>query len=361
MRSIPLAIGLMAVVACRPVNDDSNDGAQVGDGGVITLSSADAGVEASGVKDIQLASCDGLGPGTEDCHVRLFWNLNRCAGTACRRLVVYWSGGEQACKDGNYDSLMQRYVEAGFVAACAQPFTTSDEAGKYPYYVELDRMNQILQKVRTQVKGMWTGADLLHAGVSHGGTAPLLAIARGRVFRDQREVWAGSSHTAVVLFDGISNTARLDQWAGQTGCSDLHTRWVARYGDGAPVAHICANGKCYCSSGSPPPHAADWQKDTAVIGSSFPPSPYACEDFNSGAEDILYRFVSCEGGVAQPCGVLGDVIPTEQQSLPYNALSGCTGIVASHQVLSACGHSLCGGWESCGGEDAVAWLEGNGW
>jgi hypothetical protein len=63
---------------------------------------------------IDLPGCDGLAPGTEDCHARVYWDPSAwCAGSPCDRLLVYWSGGEQSCDDGNYDPLIQKWAQSG--------------------------------------------------------------------------------------------------------------------------------------------------------------------------------------------------------------------------------------------------------
>ena len=344
-------------------DDDGAGDAPADDGGGAddAATGSDAGLPpADEIVAVDLAGCDGLAPGDEDCHLRLLWRPAACGGGACARLVVYWSGGEQSCANGTYDPLLERYADAGFVAVCAQPFTTSQESGLYPYADELERMSHLTARARAEAGDAWDGTHFLVAGVSHGATAPAAAIAAGRVFHDQPEVWTGSQRTAVVLFDGISNPASLEEWAGgQEGCGVWHRRFVARYGDGSPLVHNCVNGVCYCSD---PPHAADWARDVTVIGAATPPSPYACDDFaGDGAEDVAYRYVSCGGGAAPPCDAAGTIIPDDQQELPYMAIRDCAGITASYQDLPACPHTACGGWDACGGADAVAWLEENGW
>jgi hypothetical protein len=326
-----------------------------------SASSLDAHQPPAGqVVAVTLPGCGTLAPGVEDCHFRLQWDPAHCGGGACERLLVYWSGGEQACADGSYDPLMARYVEAGFVAACAQPFTTGDEAGQYPFTAEFPRMDLLTARIRAEAGAAWDGTHLLIAGVSHGGTAPVVAIASARAFHDHAAVWTGSTHTAVILFDGISNPATLEQFVGgETGCGLFHGRFVGRYGDGAPLAHGCANGACYCST---PAHAADWAGDTTVIGATAPPSPYTCDDFTGDGQTILYRYVSCGGEGAPVCNLAGgDLIPDDQQLLPQQALAVCPGVTTSYQDFPACAHTMCSTWDSCGGADGVAWLEANGW
>jgi hypothetical protein len=313
------------------------------------------------IRDLTLPACNGKLPGKEDCHARMVIDVATCSPQApCDRLVVYWSGGEQSCNKGLYDGLLKNYAKDGFVAVCAQPYTTNTESGAYPFHMEWERMHELMQQIRQapEVQAAWDGTKLLISGVSHGGTAPLVVIAANRALRDHAAEWTGSTHTAVILYDGISNPALLEEWAGKTqGCSLYHSRWVGRYGDGKPLIHSCINKACFCST---PPHKPDWEADTVVIGATSPKSPYTCQDLTPQSGTVLYRFVSCSGGTAKPCGALGDLIPDEQQKLPHDTMAGCTGITASYKQYPNCGHSLCGS-QLCGRLESVAWLKTQGW
>ena len=364
-----LAVGLLTACGGGDRTDSGLDAsADAADGSV----RCDPGA-AREVRPIAIAGCDGLGPGTEDCHARILWDASRCCpGSPCDRLVVFWAGGNQTCDDltatgeGQFDAILGGFVERGFVAACAQPYTTDGEGGAYPYHLEWDRMNHALSRLRSEVAEVWDGTHLLISGSSHGGTAPLVMIASRRALRDHAETWTGTTHTAVVMFDGISNPRTLEEWAGSqpvaSRCRPMHQRWVGRYGDGTPLLHSCGNGACYCSG---PAHASDWAMDTVLLGAVDPTSPYACEDFAMPSGTVLYRLVTCSGTPrANACDALGgDIIPDEQQSLMYDALSTCPGIDASYASY-ACPHIRCGGFgasTNCGGAEAVDWLEANGW
>jgi hypothetical protein len=310
-----------------------------------------------------LKACNGKGPGTEDCHLRLVVDPRQCSPSQpCSKLVIYWSGGEQSCVLGLYDALLEKYAADGFVAACAQPFTTSDEAGRYPYYQELERMSELIAHLRAQpeVQAGWDGTRLLISGVSHGASAPLMAVASKAALRAQPALWTGTKSTALILYDGISNPATLEEWAGAqavgSGCAAYHSRWVGRYGDGSPLIHSCSNNACYCGN---PPHSEEWAKDTVVLGSTVPKSPYSCTDVTPvGA--VLYRFVSCEGSAAAACAALGDLIPSPQQKLAHDGIASCPGVSASYQVYPSCGHAECGS-VLCGQADSMAWLKTQGW
>ena len=301
------------------------------------------------------------------------WNASTCCpGQPCDRLVVYWAGGNQTCDDvdnnnvGAFDPLLGNFVDRGFIAACAQPYTTDGEGGAYPFHMEWDRMHLLMQRLRSETADIWDGSHLLISGASHGGTAPMVAIANNRALRDYASVWSGSTHTAIVMYDGISNPRTLEEWAGNqlvgSNCGIFHSRWVGRYGDGAPLLHSCSNDACYCST---PAHAADWVLDTVTPGSIDPTSPFTCNDFIQDSTMTQYRFVSCSGiPGAAACGSLGgDIVPDEQQSTLYDALKNCKGITASYARYD-CPHILCGGFDTianCGGADTIDWLTNNGW
>jgi hypothetical protein len=325
------------------------------------------------IKPVAIVGCDGRSPGSEDCHFRVMWNPAACyPGHPCDRLVVYWAGGNQTCDDvdsnneGDFDPLLSQFVDRGFVAACAQPYTTGDAGGAYPYYTEWDRMHYLMQQLRIDTAEIWDGSHLLISGASHGGTAPMVMIASHRALRDYASVWTGSTHTAITMFDGISNPRKLEEWAGSqasgSGCGLFHSRWVGRYGDGSPLLHSCDNDACYCAT---PAHMSDWVLDTVTPGAIDPTSPYSCDDFVQDSKQTLYRFVSCSGDAgASACSAMsGDIVPDEQQSELYNALKDCDGISASY-VRYNCPHILCGGFNTssnCGGDDAISWLLDNGW
>jgi len=318
---------------------------------------------------VTVPACDGLAPGSEDCHYRLLWRPDACGGT-CSKLLVYWAGGEQSCADGKYDPLLEKWADSGVLVACAQPFTTSEEAGRYPYADERGRMELLTGRIRAQASTLsadgvagWDGRYLVIGGVSHGATAPVAAIARSRAFVNRPDIWTGKDGTAVILFDGISDPARLEASIGladDPACAPWHARFVGRYGAKAPLAHSCDNDACYCAGGG-----QGWERDTTVVGQTagpnWPGSPYSCADLGTPAQRVQYRVVSCGGGQAAPCGALGDIIPDDQQTRLVDALATCPEVAVTYHDHPGCGHSLCGSWDFCGGEKARSWLTSLGW
>jgi hypothetical protein len=351
---------LTPLLSCNSKNDD------------VTAANCDSsnGIE---INPVAIPACDGLSPGSEDCHLRIMWNSSECCDEQpCDRMVVFWAGGNQTCDDvltngdGEFDAFLRHYADRGYIAACAQPYTSEEAGGAYPYYMEWDRMHFLMQRLRSETADIWDGTHLLISGSSHGGTSPMVMIASHRALQDYPEVWTGSTHTAVIMFDGISNPRKLEEWAGNqafgSSCGFFHSRWVGRYRDGSPLTHSCSNDACYCSD---PNHAGDWALDTLTPGATDPDSPYQCSDYVQNSKNTLYRFVSCSGTPgASACSTLnGDIVPDEQQSDLFNALRFCEGITASYARYD-CPHLFCGGFDTqtnCGGADAIDWLNDNGW
>ena len=314
------------------------------------------------VEPYSIPNCNNIPPSTDTCYYRIIYDPSRCsAESPCTQLLIYWSGGEQSVKDGNYDPLMASWARRGYVAVAAQPYDSGLTTGDYPVNWDQERLSFITQKVRQNVSSLWTGERFVVSGVSYGASSPPMSIANGNLFNTQPDVWTGSEATAVVLFDGFTDSAKWEEWSsGQvevdSNCKMFHSYAAGRYQDGTPLAHSCRNKKCYCSD---PPHASLWSNDSIVIGETYPPSPYTCGNFLPKKGLILYRIVSCEGQGNLPCDKEGDVIPTDQQSSFYSAVSQCGNVnpnlVTSYQVFPKCGHSSCGTL-LCGGNDAIEWL-----
>ncbi|HHH11985.1 MAG TPA: hypothetical protein ENK23_07935, partial [Sorangium sp.] len=141
LAAIAFATGMLHCHGASEDASSSGGGGRAQGGAPSTGAGGHAGVcEGSGfvVDPVALVGCDSNGPGNEDCHYRVVTDASKCcAEKPCDRLVVHWAGGEQGCKAGKYDEpVLQQYASRGFVAVCAQPFTTADEAGRYPYVAE---------------------------------------------------------------------------------------------------------------------------------------------------------------------------------------------------------------------------------
>lgn len=301
--------------------------------------------------------CNGLGPGNDSCYFQTAYNTRDCSvDSPCSRLFLYFCGGGMSVQDGNYDNRMNWWANQGYATGVFQPFNSSDEAGKYPYFMEYARLSFMVQQARDFYTsgGLWTGEYLVVAGISHGATAPPISIAHNSGFKTSPNTWTGSISTAVVLFDGISNPSAFDDWLSLSpSCYFQHGRTVARYGDGYPLEHSCNNHKCYCSN---PSSKESWINDTLVIGLEDPLSPYTCDSITLSSGKIYWYIVSCEGEGRPACGPYGDYVPSSQQSGLFNSIQQCTNIISEYYVDSTCGHSACGSTH-CGASKAQEFLD----
>lgn len=197
--------------------------------------------EVARQQQVVLEACAGLGGVGERCSVTL--DASACApDKKCSRLVVLFSGGEMGCalKGRAYAEVQADYSAHGWASACVNVFETSTGSGALPYYKEADRYDTAVAAV-TQgewAAQLWTGEYLLLQGISHGASAPLIAMARGRL-RAER-AWQGSAGTAGCFFDGSVNqaaTAALLATGTPAGgpCTFPvpYSRWLARYCGGA--------------------------------------------------------------------------------------------------------------------------------
>lgn len=308
-----------------------------------------------------IPECNYIPPGNESCYYQTTYDTLKCSSSKpCSRLFLYFGGGEEEVQTGKYDGIMKWWAKQSYVTMASQSFNTSDEAGKYPYFMEYDRITFMVNQTRNYYlsNGLWTGEYLIIGGISHGASAPPISIANRAGFHNQPAIWTGSISTAFVLFDGISNTAMWDNWLGQYSvlpeaiCWSMHYRTVARYGDGGPLEHSCRNKKCFCSD---PPSAGAWINDTIQLDSTDPKSPYTCYNL-SLPSGILYWFIaSCSGEGHNPCSPLGNVVPDSEQEALYNSLLSCDNVVANYYRNATTGHSLCGS-RNYGANVANEWL-----
>ena len=207
---------------------------------------------------------------------------------------------------------------------------------------------------------------MIHGGVSHGATAPIMSALYGNVLNSAQysHIWTAPFITAFMMFDGDTNTGTWEPWlAAQntTSCTDFHYREVGRYGNGSPLTHSCANAKCFCSD---PPNINEWYLDIAQVGGGMPTNTYTCLNFSSSViqpAPVLYYFGSCPGAFnnTDPCNQnLGDIIPTFQQLDAFDSLQNCSNssVMTNHTVFPGCPHSSCGN-PGCGFEAASSWFK----
>jgi hypothetical protein len=197
------------------------------------------------------------------------------------------------------------------VAACLTVFETPLGSGAVPYAEEAERVDAVLADFATSeiALAVWTGEDLLLSGISHGATAPVIAMARTDL--DEGAHWRGTRTTGACFFDGIYDIAAFDELMGTGalggGTCDApvsHDRVVGRYYAGeAPEDHSCTNDRCACD----PDHAPAMDADTITDVAPEELAP------------TRWKLIEC-GSALGAC--LGDIVPGE----PIAAL--CAGIDA---------------------------------
>ncbi len=172
------------------------------------------------VKDCQI---DGV---SEDCYWRYRYNPNVCGkDTACSKLVIFFSGGEMGCDEGEtqenfgYNYTLNRYTADGYVAVCAGLFLNWVPAGQQPYNDQAIRTDRLVQAITTaeSIRQLWDGKYLLFAGVSHGGTTPVIAMARTAY--DSQSTWKASRFTAACFHDAIYDILVLDDFLSANAAS----------------------------------------------------------------------------------------------------------------------------------------------
>jgi hypothetical protein len=234
------------MTACKKSPATDLDASNTVDG-----SPADAPAPLPAKTTRSIASCSALATGTETCGFEIQLDPSKCANRGCKKLAVFFAGGQQTCTA----SIAQAYVADGYVAVCALLFQTSTATGLYPYAAEATRADEIMKAIASDpvVRAAWSGQALLITGVSHGATAPVIAMARTTY--DNSTAWQGATKTGACFFDGIYNITALDNHLG-TGNAGApcttplsHSRIVGRYYATDPATHSCGNGQCGCAPG----------------------------------------------------------------------------------------------------------------
>jgi len=163
--------------------------------------------------------------GSEACAWRYRYNKDKCSiDNPCSKLLLFFSGGEMSC-DGDLDStvgygkVLKAYADDGYLAICAGIYIGDVESGAVPYNDEASRVKKIISSIRASsaVKSLWDGKHLLFSGISHGSTAPVIAMARGS--DDDADEWQGSGETAACFFDGAYDVVATNNFAINHSCA----------------------------------------------------------------------------------------------------------------------------------------------
>lgn len=154
-----------------------------------------------------VSQCEGINGSDLPCYWRYQYNDSVCGmGNPCNKLVIYFSGGGMVCDDGFQESThythenLTQYVNDGYIGVCANIFLDKFQV---PYLAEANRIDLIMQSIQSSpdIHHLWTGDELLFSGISHGATAPVLAMAKTDF--DTEPDWKGNTKTAACFVDGV--------------------------------------------------------------------------------------------------------------------------------------------------------------
>lgn len=156
---------------------------------------------------INVDECSELGSGSEKCQWTFAFNSEACSNKKCNKLVIYFSGGQMTCPSAEQNpNYLAHYASRGFLAVCAKLYETSSGSHFISFGEESSRSDELIKNIRENyyVKNLWNGKELLIAGVSHGASVPVIAMARHDF--DSHDHWKASQKTAACFYDGIYNT-----------------------------------------------------------------------------------------------------------------------------------------------------------
>ncbi|MCE9642848.1 MAG: hypothetical protein K8Q97_00830 [Candidatus Andersenbacteria bacterium] len=293
-------------------------------------------------------SCSGMNGVSEPCYWRYEYNANACAGGACSKMVIFFSGGEMNCDDsyGNsntvYGKILDSYAQDGYVAVCAGTFITNKGGQSTPYSQEATRVDTLVKDIRASadIRNAWNGQQLLFSGVSHGATAPVTTMAQTTL--DDQVAWKGTKTTGACFLDGMYDPVAADAFlqAGtpRAQCDALHTATAcARY----------FNTPNFCPAVTRSNSVA--AQDTIV---NTNPSVFAISN---------WKLVEC-GSALSACGVAGN--PTAGDALPAGPIQQlCANIQGTPQRSCTFGslpdqsHQMCAGTPQ-GINECQGWFDG---
>jgi hypothetical protein len=276
--------------------------------------------------------CQGLSGVGQKCYWFHRFNRNECGsrGRPCDKLVVFYAGGEQSCPqavndESGYGQLAKDYADDGYVFACAQLFEDSTGAGMVPFHREADRVHRLQVEITSKLRAanIWNGRRLLIAGVSHGGTAPVIAMKHTGY--DQTAFWKGTVKTGACFFDGSSDMYYTDSWFDRSpSCQTFRDRvFCERYGFGGG-----------CEVGA---RTEDRDRDTI--------SSPVVRAFRASASDFAIRdwkLVECGSArTVGKCLLINDVLPAVPQQRLCQIIGGAPGYRCSFESHPSVGHASC--------------------
>jgi hypothetical protein len=259
--------------------------------------------------------CARLGSGAEACGYSLQLQPQLCAGGRCRKLVIYFAGGQMTCPSpGQSGSYLAQYASRGYVAACARIYETAEGSGNQAYFREGPRVDLLVESIVSDpvVRAAWSGEYLLFSGVSHGASAPVVAMAREPFAA--KPSWHGTRYTGACFLDGTYNPAAQLQFAYANTC---------RAGTSVLSYQRVYERYCQWPRGAFPNFPGTW------------PGPQSCQALDAAVDSLAsvsgdqfairdWKLVEC-GSALPACAQ--DVIP----AIPIASLCG--------RIAGAAGHS----------------------
>lgn len=301
---------------------------------------------AQGETTVQM--CSGMNGVQEPCYWRYQYNAPSCAGGACSKMVIFFSGGEMNCDDsyGNpntvYGRILDAYAKDGYVAVCAGTFMTNKGGQSTPYSQEANRVDTLVKSIRasSDILKAWNGERLLFSGVSHGATAPVITMAQTEL--DNQPSWKGAKTTGACFLDGAYDAVAADAFirsgTPRAQCDALHT---------ATACERYFNTSNFCPAVTQ--NNATAVQDTIV---NVNPSAFAISN---------WKLVEC-GSALPVCGPRGN--PTAADVLPEGPIQQlCTNIQGAPHLSCAFGslpnetHQMCAGTPQ-GINECQSWFDG---
>jgi len=277
-----------------------------------------------------LPGCAGIGVGDEVCSYSWVYDTAACANRGCRKLVIYFSGGQESCPAlDDPNSYLAYYKARGYVAACAMAFQTSDGSAQFPRNKEAPRFDALVKAITSDpgVRAGWNGDYLLFSGVSHGASGPVVTMATST--DDEQPAWQGAVYTAACFNDGTYDAAALLGFGFTNQCRDAtavvpYSRNYGRY----CTWPTTANGNV----------AATW------------PDPGTCATADSAADTIAdgdvtrfaihdWRLAEC-GSALDPC--TRDVLPAGPIQALCSRIAAAPGYGCAFESFPDTGHISCG-------------------
>jgi hypothetical protein len=282
-----------------------------------------------------LDACAALGLGSEPCSYTFEYDPAMCAGRACKRLVIYFSGGQETCPDPSSQiSNLAYYRARGYVAVCARDFVTGDGSGQFPRHAEAPRVDALVHAITSDpdILAGWSGEYLLLSGVSHGASGPPIAMATSTF--DDAPAWHGSAYTGACFFDGTYDAPALLDFLYTNQCTTLTS----------DLPYARAYGR-YCPFGGNGNQPATW------------PLPSTCATADTAADTITqvapeelaihdWKLVECGSALAACSGGLAnqDVLPAASiQALCADIAGGAAaGYTCELGSFPSTSHVACG-------------------